>query len=305
LVIVGYGNQEVPPPPPSDSDSPQIACGTPDGLWHPTDVLISCTASDSGSGLSDPADAAFSLTTSVPTGTEFSNASTNSRQVCDQAGNCATAGPVAGNMVDKKSPAISITAPANAAYLLNQAAAAGYSCSDGGSGVLSCAGPVASGANFDTASVGGKTFTVNASDNVANSSSGSTSYSVVYPSTGLCQGEGGHQILQPINADGSSVFKRNSTVPAKFRVCDANGYSVSTAGVVSSFSLVQIISGTFVSNVNEQVNSTTPDSAFRWDSAAQQWIFNISTKSLSTNTTYVYLITLNDGSTIPFQFGLK
>jgi hypothetical protein len=171
--------------------------------------------------------------------------------------------------------------------------------------VHSCAGPVAAGANFDTASVGGKMFAVNASDNVSNSSSSSTNYSVVYPSSGLCLGEAGHQILQPINADGSSVFKRNSTVPAKFRVCDANGSSVSTAGMVSGFNLVQVISGTVVSNVNEQVDSTTPDSAFRWDSAAQQWIFNISTRSLSVSKTYVYLITLNDGSTISFQFGLK
>lgn len=290
---------------PQDSEAPQITCAAPDGLWHASDVLISCTASDTGSGLASPADAAFSLVTSVSTGTETSSASTTGHQVCDVAGNCATAGPIAGNMVDKKAPVISITAPANAAYLLNQAAAASYSCSDGGSGVLSCTGPVASGANFDTASVGSKTFTVNASDNVSNSSSSSVTYSVAYSAVGLCLGEAGHQILQPINADGSSVFKRGSTVPAKFRVCDANGYSMGTAGVVSSFTLVQIISGTYTNNVNEQVDSTTPDSAFRWDSGAQQWIFNISTKSLSASKTYAYLITLNDGSRISFQFGLK
>ena len=51
--------------------------------------------------------------------------------------------------------------------------------------------------------------------------------------------------------------------------------------------------------------STTPDTAFRWSASDQQWIFNINTKSLSKNKTYVYLITLNDGSTIHFQFGLK
>jgi hypothetical protein len=36
-----------------------------------------------------------------------------------------------------------------------------------------------------------------------------------------------------------------------------------------------------------------------------QWIFNISTKNLTANKTYYYVVTLNDGSTITFQFGLK
>ena len=49
-----------------------------------------------------------------------------------------------------------------------------------------------------------------------------------------CSGGAGHQILQPINIDGSSVFKQGSTVPAKFRVCDASGNSLGTPGVVTS-----------------------------------------------------------------------
>ena len=129
--------------------------------------------------------------------------------------------------------------------------------------------------------------------------------SVVYASAGkMCGGDYGHVILQPINADGSSNFKQGSTVPAKFRVCDANGNSIGTAGVVTSFRLVQTINGTNSPTVDESVDSTTPDTAFRWDPTGQQWIFNISTKSLSTHTTYVYAITLNDKSTISFQYGL-
>ncbi|MGZ6693662.1 MAG: PxKF domain-containing protein, partial [Solirubrobacteraceae bacterium] len=119
-----------------------------------------------------------------------------------------------------------------------------------------------------------------------------------------CNGDAGHTILQPINADGTSVFKQGSTVPAKFRVCDVNGASIGTPGVVSSFRLVQTISGT-ITSVDEAVYSTTPDTAFRWDSTGQQWIFNISTTNLKSNATYVYVITLSDGSTIQFQFGLK
>jgi len=130
-------------------------------------------------------------------------------------------------------------------------------------------------------------------------------YTATYQPSGSCGGIAGHTILQPINADGSSVCKQGSTVPAKFRVYDANCNSIGTAGVVASFRLMQTISGTLVDVVNEPVDSTTPDANFRWDASGQQWIFNISTKSLAKNKTYVYLITLNDGSTIGFQFGLR
>lgn len=127
---------------------------------------------------------------------------------------------------------------------------------------------------------------------------------ILYASTGICDSDPGHQILPPINANGSSVGKLGRTIPAKFRVCDANGVSIGTPGVVQNFMLVQIISGT-VTDVDESVASTTPDTAFRWDSSGQQWIFNINTGNLQAGQTYVYSIQLNDGSAIGFAFGLK
>jgi hypothetical protein len=87
-------------------------------------------------------------------------------------------------------------------------------------------------------------------------------------------------------------------------VFDANCNSVGTPGVVTNFKLVRTTSGV-VSSVNETVSSATPDTAFRWDSTARQWLFNISTKSLSASTTYYYEIDLNDGTSILFHFGLK
>jgi hypothetical protein len=128
---------------------------------------------------------------------------------------------------------------------------------------------------------------------------------VGYAIGGACDGDFGHQILQPINSDGTSVFKQKSTVPAKFRVCDARGNSIGTPGVVNTFFRVKTVSGTIVSTVDESVDSTTPDPTFRWDPTGQQWIFNMDTKSLSANVTYYYAVTLKDGSTIQFNFGLK
>ncbi len=92
-------------------------------------------------------------------------------------------------------------------------------------------------------------------------------------------------------------------MPAKFRVCDANGKSIGQAGVVQSFDST-VMNGS-PGGVNEAIVSTTPDTAFRWDSTSQQWIFNISTKNLSANHTYIYVMTLNDGSQITFRFALK
>ena len=95
-------------------------------------------------------------------------------------------------------------------------------------------------------------------------------------------------------------------MPAKFRVCDANGMSIGPSPVLSAFGLYGIFNGTVEPYPNEQaVDSTTPDSAFRWSSTDQQWIFNTYTKNLTANRTYVYLITLNDGTSIQYQFGLK
>lgn len=115
----------------------------------------------------------------------------------------------------------------------------------------------------------------------------------------------GHVILSPINADGTSVFNQGRTVPAKFSVYDANGISIGTPGVVSSFFLTGIKSGTATATVSDIVGTNNPDTAFRWDPTGQQWIFNITTANLSAGSTYIYSITLNDGSTIVFQYGLR
>lgn len=110
-------------------------------------------------------------------------------------------------------------------------------------------------------------------------------------------------IQPPINADGTSVLKQGRTVPAKFDVYDVNGVPISTPGVVSSFFLTAIVSGTVTTTVEDVVDTNNPDSAFRWD--GQEWIFNITTANLSAGSTYIYTITLNDGSTIMFQYGLR
>ncbi len=127
---------------------------------------------------------------------------------------------------------------------------------------------------------------------------------VKYSTSCIIFGDPTGVILQPINTDGSSVCKAGSTVPAKFRVGDANCNSIGTPGVVAAFNLIAKSSDPGAV-LNEDVVSTTPDTTFRWDPTAQQWIFNMSTKGMKAGVKYMYQIGLNDSSSIVFSFALK
>ena len=141
--------------------------------WNKTDVSIPFTIQDTGSGVA-PNNTPSPLVLSAEGGAVTGNVTAT-----DNAGNSATvASPSV--KIDKTAPAVSITVPADAgSFILGQQVAASYACTDGLSGVDTCAGPVASGSNIDTASVGQKTFVVNATDKAGNPASLSVSYSVV------------------------------------------------------------------------------------------------------------------------------
>ena len=123
-----------------DQIKPHIVCAARDVEWHADDVAVACTSSDEGSGLADPADAAFTLRTSVPDGTETEVAMTDSREVCDLAtpvSNCETAGPFSRIKVDRRDPDPGCGQPP-AGWLAANAAIV-CSASDGGSGLASAA----------------------------------------------------------------------------------------------------------------------------------------------------------------------
>ncbi len=223
-----------------------------------------------------------------------------------------------------EAPGVNIVAPANGGvYQQNQATQANYTCTTVNntpnatgpyltqascSAIDSPGGSVAQGAQFDTATPGLHTFTATVVDSGTNTAPKSVSYSVEYQSSGSCYGDAGHQVLQPINTppQALSVFKGGSTIPVKFRVCDANGVSIGTAGVVTSNPFACTISGNTGSPVDETINSTTPDTNFRWDSTNQQWIFNWGTKGLPAGgKLYSCAITLNDTSKILFNLALR
>ncbi|HEY3771306.1 MAG TPA: MBG domain-containing protein [Candidatus Angelobacter sp.] len=128
---------------------------------------------------------------------------------------------------------------------------------------------------------------------------------VDYAPVGTCTAGPGHQILAPIAADGSTSFTRATTptIPIQFRVCDATGKAVSTNGVVTNFRLLQKITGGVTTTLNQGQNT-----GFAFSTAAQDWAITLNTTTptnLAAGSTYVYQITLNDGTTINFQFSMK
>ena len=96
-----------------DKKAPAVSCGSADDAWHANDVSIACTASDGGSGI-PAADGSFNLSTTVAPARRTANASTGSRDVTDGLGHTTTAGPIGGNKVDKKAPAVSCGSADNA-----------------------------------------------------------------------------------------------------------------------------------------------------------------------------------------------
>jgi hypothetical protein len=183
--------------------------------------------------------------------------------------------------VDATDPSLAVTCPS--AVLLHAAGVqANVSASDGESGLASDpSGTVA----IDTSTVGPKTVTRAATDNVGHSVEKSCTTQVQYMFSG---------VLQPINPDGSSIFKLGSTVPVKFALTDAGGARI--GGAVASLSIAQVsndVEGTFVEAVS--TSAATTGSLFRYDATAQQYIFNLATKGLTTGT-YSLKITLDDGT---------
>jgi hypothetical protein len=83
---------------------------------------------------------------------------------------------------DTTAPTVTVDSPLNGGvYARGESVVADYSCADepGGSGLASCAGPVADGGSVDTSTLGEKSFVVHAKDQAGNEGSATATYTVV------------------------------------------------------------------------------------------------------------------------------
>jgi streptogramin lyase len=97
-------------------------------------------------------------------------------------------------------------------------------------------------------------------------------------------------VRQPINADGSSVFKQGRTVPVKFAL---TGTSAGITNLEAYLSLTKI-TNSILGTVQEAVSTSAVDTGNRFRYSGGQYIFNLSTKDLSEGT-WQLNIGLGDG----------
>jgi HYR domain len=109
-------------------------------------------------------------------------------------------------------------------------------------------------------------------------------------------------VLQPVNADGSSIFKLGSTVPVKFQLTGASAGITSLSARLYLQRLGNAASGTSIEAIS--TSNATTGNLFRYDATSGQYVFNLNTKTLSAGT-YQLRIDLGDGVARTVNISLK
>jgi hypothetical protein len=121
---------------------------------------------------------------------------------------------------------------------------------------------------LDTSKAGAQAVTITATDKAGNTSTFEYSYHV-YNYSG---------VLQPVKADGSSTFKKNSTVPVKFQIADG---SLSVKDATATIQIVKItnnVAGEPVDGIS--TSAASEGNLFRYETSDNHYIFNLGTKAL-------------------------
>jgi hypothetical protein len=282
------------------SSTVTVTCTVGAPYTYSGSAQMPCTAEATGVGMS-PVDVTSSLVYANNTNAGSATADANWAGDANHTGNTGSGGFTIG----QASSTVTVTCPASATYTglaltpctanvtgtagLNQSLPVSY-INNTNPGTATASASYAGDANHSVSS-GSKTFTIG---------------------FGVCSasvGSGG-MILPPINSDGTSVYPRKggSTVPVKFRVCDALGNSISNssavfAGTGGTLTMLSKVRAT-VDGVNEAGINDIPDVAFRWDASGKQWIYNMGTTNLTSGYTYTFRINLTSGN-IVFVVGMK
>ncbi|MDQ3929526.1 MAG: PxKF domain-containing protein [Chloroflexota bacterium] len=292
-----------------DTQKPTFSCLPADDgtTWHATNQTFSCTASGGLSGLASGSPASFSLSTNVAAGDETDSASTNTQALADVAGNTETA-VLTGINVDRKAPTLG-SCPAGGPYLLNSGGTQhtqtvgpiGYT--ENGSGLDSVNSSLSGTVN--TGTVGKKTLTFTAKDNVGNTATQPCDYFVTYAFSGFLQpiNYTAHQVLD----SNVSTFKAGSTVPVKFYLTDADGKVVQPGPNTVQLWITPQKGVATTQPIDEGVYSdpATTGTAYRWDSTGQQYIYNWGTAKNQAGYYWKIGVKLDDGMTYTTYISLR
>lgn len=247
--------------------------------WYVGDMTVTTTGSDD---LSGPVSCSSPQTvTSDTTGTVVTGSCIN------QAGLLAI-----GDLFVKRDatqPQVVVTGVLDGAtYLRGSAPVAGCRTEDWTSGVAAEASVTVRGGSVNA--VGPYTATCSGATDAAGNGAApvSAAYTVVY--------DGVSGILQPINPDGTSVFNRGQAVPVKLSLAGDEG----TGGYVTSvWSIARVpTTCTGEAGVEESVGSVTPNTVFRYDAAADQYVSNADFRNATFGSCWRIRVTLDSGQVL-------
>ena len=202
-------------------------------------------------------------------------------------------------LVDKTPPVLAPVVSPNPVRA-GATASATPNATDAASGVkpgsATCSTPV-------TDKPGDYTVSCTATDVAGNETTATAAYTVVAGTT-TCEHGTDRRIMAPVNADGTSVFLRLSAVPVLFRVCDERGKPVGTSGFVKSVTQVSAVALPVTAKVNE-LPYLLPTVKPVYVPRAGIWAGSIGSAKLASGKKYTYRVTLADGTSFTFTFGVR
>lgn len=141
--------------------------------------------------------------------------------------------------------------------------------------------------------MGAKTFSVNAKDNVGNTSSESVSYKVTYKVCTLY--------------DQTKAHQSGSTIPIKLQLCDADNGNVSSSDiVVHAQTVTRVLDG--ATSKPEDTGDANPENNLRYDptlGGTGGYIYNLSTDGLGSGTYRLSFTAGEDPIVHEVQFQIK
>jgi hypothetical protein len=247
--------------------------------WYRSDVTVSTTGSDSvSSPVTCDADRTFAAETA--TGIVVNGLCTN------DAGLTTSATPLTVK-IDKTAPVVTITTPAEgASFVKGSSVIADWDATDVPSGILSSSATFADGAAITTTNTGSFVFTATGTDLAGNVSS------VFHHYTVFSYDFGGFK--SPLSIS-TKDFKQSSTIPVKFQLLNEITH-LPVQGPTSTL--------TVKGNPAKSSGGSNDGDKFRYDITAQQYIYNLSTKSLTTGNNPI-VVTIPDVGTFSATIVIK
>lgn len=270
-------------------DTPTGSDGTRE--WYDHAVAVGFSASDGGSGLASCSSPWTAKTSGAGLGVTASSGA-----CADNVGNTNPGISSSGYNVDTVAPTVAVTGPTDGgSYTLGNVPTAGCNTSDTLSGVATAASVEVTGGTAD--GVGTYTATCSgAADHAGNTADPvSITYSVAYRFSGF---------LAPVNNPKTiNTGKAGRTYPVKWQLTDVNENYISDLGAVVSVTYASTSCGTFTDDSTDALETTaTGDTTLRYDSTANQYVYNWAT---STKGCFTLFLKLNDGTTHDAYFSLS